>query len=152
MIRLVSTAKKNEGKLEKDKLDHCNFRLLKVRNCIGGKRGGEGWRGRCFNSVLKGKPNFQGILNWILQIWLYHCDKQHKNINNLKFIEQNIFSFSPSLFPVACASSAFLNSRCFSVLWHSTLWNFKPHKWSFVALHKKTVLAITSFYIITYLQ
>ena len=44
---------------------------------------------------VTGNPNFQGILNWMLQILHYHCSKQHKN---LQFIEQNIFiSFCPSL-------------------------------------------------------
>ena len=38
----------------------------------------------------KGNPNYQGILNWILQILHYHCSKQHKNIENLLFIKQNI--------------------------------------------------------------
>ena len=42
---------------------------------------------------FKGDPNFQDILNWILQILLYHCNKQHKNIKNLQFIEQNIVIF-----------------------------------------------------------
>ena len=42
---------------------------------------------------IKGNPNFQGILNRILQILLYHCNKQHKNIKNLQFIEQNIVIF-----------------------------------------------------------
>ena len=47
---------------------------------------------------FKGNPNFQGILNWILQILHYHCGKQHKHIENLHFIEQNIIiSFCPSL-------------------------------------------------------
>ena len=39
--------------------------------------------------MLKGNPNFKGILNLIIQILLYHCDKQHKNIKNLLFTEQN---------------------------------------------------------------
>ena len=47
---------------------------------------------------FKGNPNSQGILNWILQILLYQCSKQHKNIENLLFIEQNIvISFCLSL-------------------------------------------------------
>ena len=39
------------------------------------------------NDILfKGNPNFQRILNWILEIF-HHCNKQHKNIENLEFIE-----------------------------------------------------------------
>ena len=38
-------------------------------------------------------PNFQGVLNWILQILHYRWSKQHKNIENLQFIEQNILLF-----------------------------------------------------------
>ena len=43
-----------------------------------------------FREVFKGNSNFQGILNWILQILLYHCSKQHKITENLQFTEQNI--------------------------------------------------------------
>ena len=58
------------------------------------------WKGTSeyYKYKFKGNPNSQGILNWILQILLYQCSKQHKNIKNLLFIEQNIvISFSPSL-------------------------------------------------------
>ena len=37
-----------------------------------------------------GNPNFQDILNWILQILHYYCRKQHKNIKNSRIIEQNL--------------------------------------------------------------
>ena len=48
--------------------------------------------------AVKENPNFQGILSWIQQILLYHCSKQHKNIQILLFIEQNlIISFCPAL-------------------------------------------------------
>ena len=40
--------------------------------------------------ILKGNPNFQGILNWIIQILHYYCRKQHKNIENSWIIEQNV--------------------------------------------------------------
>ena len=40
--------------------------------------------------VVKGNPNFQGILNWIIQILHYYCRKQHKNIENSRIIEQNV--------------------------------------------------------------
>ena len=49
------------------------------------------------SKLFKGNPNFWSILNWILQILLYHCRKQHKNFENFQFIEQNIMSFCPSL-------------------------------------------------------
>ena len=80
---------------------------------------------------LKGNPNFQGILNWIIQILHYYCRKQHKNIGNSWIIEQNIaisLSLLFSLLMAICASLAFLSSRVFSVLGHS----FERHKWSFV--------------------
>ena len=35
-------------------------------------------------------PNFQRILNWIIQILNYYCRKQHKNIENSQIIEQNV--------------------------------------------------------------
>ena len=44
-----------------------------------------------FIFIFKGNPNLQGIL-------LYHCSKEHKNIENLQFIEENTaISFCPSL-------------------------------------------------------
>ena len=36
------------------------------------------------------KTNFQGTLNWIIQIPHYYCKKQHKNIENSQIIEQNV--------------------------------------------------------------
>ena len=39
---------------------------------------------------LKGNPNIQGILNWNLQTLHYYCRKQHKNIENSQFTEQNV--------------------------------------------------------------
>ena len=45
------------------------------------------------NQHVKGNSNFQGILNWILQVLLCHCSKQHKNIEKLQFNEQNIVIF-----------------------------------------------------------
>ena len=77
--------------------------------------------------IFKGNPNFQGILNWIIQILHYYCRKQHKNIENSRIIEQNL-SLLFSLLTVTCASFAFLNGRVFSVLGHS----FERHKWSFM--------------------
>ena len=77
-------------------------------------------------AFFKGNPNFQGILNWILEILHYHCSNQHKNIENLQFIEQNIvisFCFSlcllwlvlPSPFSTADISQ-FLNTILCEVL------------------------------------
>ena len=57
-----------------------------------------------------------------------------------------LLSFSAfSCFIVTCAFYAFLNSRCSSVLGHSTLWNLKHCKWSFVLLHKKPCLHYLQF-------
>ena len=42
------------------------------------------------NLDVKGNPNFQGILNWIIQILHYYCRKQHKNIEKSRIIEQNV--------------------------------------------------------------
>ena len=58
------------------------------------------WKGTSeyYKYKFKGNPNFQRMLNWILQILLCQCSKQHKNIENLLFIEQNIvISFCLSL-------------------------------------------------------
>ena len=38
-----------------------------------------------FHENIKENPNCHSILNWILQILLYHCSKQHKNIKNLVY-------------------------------------------------------------------
>ena len=46
---------------------------------------------------FKGNPDFQGILNWILQIFHYYYSKQHKNIENSQIIEQNVISPCPFL-------------------------------------------------------
>ena len=79
--------------------------------------------------TLKVNPNFQGVLNWIIQILHYYCRKQQKNIENSWIIEQNVaISLLFSLLIATCASFAFLNGRVFSVLGHS----FERHKWSFV--------------------
>ena len=48
--------------------------------------------------LLEGNPNFQGILNCIVQILHYYCRKQHKNIENSQISEQNVvISLCPSL-------------------------------------------------------
>ena len=48
---------------------------------------------------VKGNPNFQGILNWIIETLYYYCRKQHKNIKNSQIIEQNVVL---SLWPSFC--------------------------------------------------
>ena len=54
---------------------------------------------------LKGNPNFQGILDCMLQILHYYCRKQHKNIENSRIIEQNLVLSLPfSLFTATYAS------------------------------------------------
>ena len=67
---------------------------------------------------FKENPNFQVILNWILQILLLHCSKQHRNIEKLLFIEQNIVSFS-ALLSVYCdlCFFRFSQGQMFSSSW-----------------------------------
>ena len=73
--------------------------------------------------TLKGNPNSQGILNWIIQILHYYCRMQHTYIKNSQIIGQNVVtSLCPSLclLPFSCASFALLLSgTVFSVLGHS---------------------------------
>ena len=52
--------------------------------------------------LLKGNPNIQSILNWIIQILHYNCRNQHKNIKNSRIIEEN----------VAISLSALLSAYC----------------------------------------
>ena len=82
---------------------------------------------------FKGNPNFQGILNWIIQILHYYCRKQHKNINNSQINEHNVvISLCPSLcllrlaLPLPSSKAEFFSS------WTQYSANFKCHKWSFV--------------------
>ena len=51
---------------------------------------------------FKENPNFQVILNWILQILLLHCSKQHRNIEKLLFIEQKILLSLSALLSIYC--------------------------------------------------
>ena len=82
---------------------------------------------------LKGNPNFQDILNWILQILHYYCRKQHKNIKNSRIIEQNlVLSFPFSLFTVTCASCRLPQWQNFLISSTKYFANFKRHKWSLV--------------------
>ena len=95
-----------------------------------------------------GNPNFQGILNQILQILLYHCSKQHKNIEN-----SHCFFLLFPLFTAACASFAFLNGRCLQFL--DTVLCEILNVTSGHLCHckkKKNVFLITSIYVILHLQ
>ena len=72
--------------------------------------------------LLKGNPNFQGRLNWILQILHYYCRKQRKNIKNSWIFGQNLVLSFPSLCLLwFLLSVTFLNGRMFSFLEQSTL-------------------------------
>ena len=52
-----------------------------------------------FKTKIKGNPNSQDILNWIIQILHYYYRKQHKNIKNSQISEQNVvISLCLSLF------------------------------------------------------
>ena len=82
---------------------------------------------------LKGNPNVQGILDWILQILLHYCREQHKNIKNSQIIEQNLVLSLPfSLFTVICAYCFLPQWQSFFISWTQYSTNFKCHKWSFV--------------------
>ena len=57
-----------------------------------------------FFIFFKGNQNFQGILNWILQILHYYCRKQHKNIKNSQINEQNVvMCLCPSVYCDLCS-------------------------------------------------
>ena len=82
---------------------------------------------------FKGNPNFQDILNWILQILHYYCRKQHKNIKNSWIIEQNlVLCFPFSQFTATCASCGLPQWQNFFISWTKYFTNFKCHKWSFM--------------------
>ena len=82
---------------------------------------------------FKGNPNFQGILDWILQILHYYCWKQHKNIEKSQITEQNfVLSLPFSLFTGTCASCRLPQWQGFLISWTQYSANFKRHKRSFV--------------------
>ena len=82
---------------------------------------------------FEGNPNFQGILDWILQILHYYCRKQHKNIENSRIIEQNlVLSWPFSLFTATCASCRLPQRQSFFISLTQYSVNFKRNKWSFV--------------------
>ena len=83
--------------------------------------------------AFKGNPNFQDIVNWILQILHYYCRKQDKNIKNSRIIQQSlVLSFHFSLFTATCASCCLPQRQNFFISWTKYFTNFKRHKWSFV--------------------
>ena len=121
--------------------------------------------------MLKGNPNSQAILNWIIQILHYYCRKQNKNIENLQIIEQNVVL--SALLSVYCGLCFLWLPEFFQFL-NTVLCKIKCHKWSFVKyivsfsglklvfsklslakyhfFHKKPVFTVTSIYLISCLQ
>ena len=65
---------------------------------------------------LKGNPNFQDILNRILQILHYYCRKQHKNTKNPWIIEQNLANSLFSLISVYGRNFSFLEQSTSRIL------------------------------------
>ena len=88
------------------------------------------WTKSYVGTSLKGNPNFQDILDWVLQILNYYCNKK---ISKLRIIEQNLVLFFPfSLFTATCASCCLPQRQCFLITWAQYSANFKRHKWSFM--------------------
>ena len=93
------------------------------------------WK-NCYSSCklcsVKGNPNFQNILNWIIKLLHYYCRKQHKNMENSQIMEQNVvISLCPSLcFLRLEFSSPSSTAEFFQFFAHYA--NFKRRKWSFV--------------------
>ena len=75
---------------------------------------------------FKGNPNFQGILDWILQILHYYCIKHHKNVKSSWIIEQNfVLSLPFCLFSVTCASCCLPQRQSFYISWIPYSMNLK---------------------------
>ena len=102
---------------------------------------------------FKENPNFQVILNWILQILLLHCSKQHRNIEKLLFIEQNVvITFCPSLCLLRLVLlSLFSRADVFQFL-DTVLCEMLNVTSDHMCGCKKTVFTIISIYLILYLQ
>ena len=50
------------------------------------------------NLIIKGNPNLQGTLNWIVQIFFYyHCSQQHKKYRKLSLLNKLSLSLSTIL-------------------------------------------------------
>ena len=76
---------------------------------------------------IKGNPNSQGILSWIIQILHYYYSKQHKDIENSQIIEQNLVIFS------LCSSFCLLHLALLSPSWQqffSSLNVTSDHSWN----------------------
>ena len=118
---------------------------------------------------LEGDPNFQSILNRIIQILHYQWRKQHKNIENSQIAEQNVVIFSALLYAYCHLHILHLPQRqSFFSSWTKYSTNLKCIKWSFVlyivsfsdlkmafsklslakyhCLHKKVVFTVISIY------
>ena len=128
---------------------------------------------------VKGNPNFQGILNWIIETLYYYCRKQHKNIKTHRLLNKMLFCLCALL--SAYCDLRFLplpQRHSFFSSWteHSTKLcrilnitsdHVAPHivsssglkmvfsKLSLVkyhCLHTKTAFTVTSIYFISYPQ
>ena len=81
---------------------------------------------------LEGDPNFQSILNRIIQILHYQWRKQHKNIENSQIAEQNVI-FSALLYAYCHLHILHLPQRqSFFSSWTKYSTNLKRHEWLFV--------------------
>ena len=82
---------------------------------------------------IKWNPNFQDILNWILQILYYYCRKYTtQKYQKLTDYWTLVFSFHFSLFTATCAFCRLPQRQNFFISWTKYFANFKCHKWSFV--------------------
>lgn len=79
----------------------------------------------CTFKKIKGIHNFQGILNWILQMYYHYCRKQQKEKRNKKEKKGNsgvywmrccYLFLGFSLFTSFCITYTFLNNNVFPVL------------------------------------
>ena len=125
--------------------------------------------------MVKGNPNSEGILNWIIQILYCYCRKQDKNIENSQIIEENVVI---SLCPSLCLLWLVLLlpswvAEFFQFL-GTVLLKIECHKWSFMKyivlfsglimvfsklslakyhfFDKKPMFTVTSIYFISCLQ
>ena len=74
--------------------------------------------------LFEGNPNFQGMLNWILQILHYYCRREHKYWKLTDYWTKCCSLFAFSLFTATCASCRLPQRQ--------STFNFKHPKWSFV--------------------
>ena len=84
-------------------------------------------------ALLKGNRNFQGMLNWIIQMLHYHFRKQHKNIEISRTIEENgAISLCSSLCLLRLALPSPPSTQGIFSSW--TQWSFVLYIVSFSAL------------------